>query len=68
MLNSNLEETLKNKLDDTWKYFNDKNSKLDEEIGKLELKFADRKDLISKMVMARKHLLVLNHLCLGILR
>lgn len=68
MLNSNLEETLKNKLDDTWKYFNDKNSKLDEEIGKLELKFADRKDLISKMVMTRKHLLVLNHLCLGILR
>jgi len=41
---------LENKIDNVWKYFNNKNSKLDEEIKDLELKLANRHDMVSKMV------------------
>ncbi|XP_026819964.1 uncharacterized protein LOC113558670 [Rhopalosiphum maidis] len=43
------ENALKDKIDDVWKYFNNKNSKLDEEIKVLELKLANRQEIVSKM-------------------
>lgn len=44
---------LNDKLNNVWKYFNDKNSKLDDEIKSLESKLAYRQDLVSKMVRNR---------------
>jgi len=41
---------LQDKIDNVWKYFNDKNSKLDNEIKELELKLANRQEMVSKMV------------------
>ncbi|XP_025203703.1 uncharacterized protein LOC112600635 [Melanaphis sacchari] len=43
------ENTLKDKIDDVWKYFNNKNSKLDDEIKDLELKLTYRQEIVSKM-------------------
>lgn len=44
------EETLKTKIDTVWKYFNDKNSKLDDEIKDEELKLTKKRDFISEKV------------------
>jgi len=41
---------LEDKIDNVWKYFNDKNSKLDDEIKGLELKLDNRQEMVSKMV------------------
>lgn len=41
---------LEDKIDNVWKYFNDKNSKLDDEIKELELKLDNRQEMVSKMV------------------
>jgi len=41
---------LQDKIDNVWKYFNDKDSKLDDEIKELELKLANRQEMVSKMV------------------
>jgi len=41
---------LKDKIDNVWKYFNDKDSKLDDEIKELELKLTNRQEMVSKMV------------------
>ncbi|XP_029347476.1 uncharacterized protein LOC100570963 [Acyrthosiphon pisum] len=43
------ENMLQDKIDNVWKYFNDKDSKLDEEIKELELKLANRQEMVSKM-------------------
>ncbi|XP_060864306.1 uncharacterized protein LOC132940597 [Metopolophium dirhodum] len=43
------ENMLEDKIDNVWKYFNDKDSKLDDEIKELELKLANRQEMVSKM-------------------
>ncbi|CAI6367002.1 unnamed protein product [Macrosiphum euphorbiae] len=43
------ENMLQDKIDNVWKYFNDKDSKLDDEIKELELKLANRQEMVSKM-------------------
>ncbi|XP_050059313.1 uncharacterized protein LOC114131389 isoform X2 [Aphis gossypii] len=43
------ENKLKDKIDDVWKYFDNKNSKLDDEIKNLEQKLANRQEIVSKM-------------------
>jgi len=44
------ENMLGDKIDNVWKYFNNKNSKLDDEIKDLEWKLANRQEMVSKMV------------------